>query len=411
MVPRAARLPLLALLLAGNGAFGSAAAQSGTGFTTILTVLPLPSPFIADWERNPQMAQLTIIYTGSSPQDVNIVGYVRSADRGELARVASPVVSFGFGPVTQLFNSADILEWRTVSRNQQYTDMVMRAGVLPEGRLEMCAEVRSSADALLAQTCTPFTISLPDPPQLIFPMNRGIVAGLQPVFQWTPVRAPAEIGVTYRIRAFEIFEGQLPAQAVASNPPRLDAEVQGAPMLVYPIDALPLEDKKEYAWQVEALDAQGNRLARGGRSSEIWTFRPGGPGRDPAQIAGVLPDVIDLIPGVARLKGLRAASVDEGIGTYVLNGRVRMELLAPFAVELDVDADELAIDRVSLATQPRILTGALGGALGSVKIPEDISGRFVRLVDVRFTPDSGLTMGGQLALPGATALAMVVGCR
>ena len=296
---------LLAVVVGAARPAGLAA--QAPGWAASLLVQPFPSPFIADWERNPQMAVLTLIYGGSAPQDFRVEGWVQSAERGELARVISPTVSFGFGPVTQIFTSADILDWETVSQDQKYVDQVVRTGMIPEGRHQMCARVLDAQNVELVSTCADFTISLPEPPQLIFPANTDVVAGLLPVFQWTPIFVPPEIGATYRLSVFEVMKEQTPETAVLAN--RLWFETEStAPVVVYPLDALPLDPMKEYVWRVEALDGEGNPVTRGGKSSEIWTFAVGGPGRELGETKD-LPDTLTLIPGVARLTGLRESTV------------------------------------------------------------------------------------------------------
>ena len=100
----------MALLATGSLPRG-AGAQSN--WTANLVVQPFPSPFIADWQRNPQMAVLTLLYSGTGRTDYRVLGVVTSATRGELARVISPPISYLTGPVTQVFTAADILDWNT----------------------------------------------------------------------------------------------------------------------------------------------------------------------------------------------------------------------------------------------------------------------------------------------------------
>ena len=251
---------------------------AGQGWTASLLVQPYPSAFIADWQRNPQTAVLTLLYSGSGPQSYRVQGVVTSPTRGELARVISPPLSLGSGPVTQIFTSADILDWATVYKNQQYIDIATRTGMIPEGPLQICTNVLDSKNVLLASACATVTIVLPDPPQLIFPLNGSVVAVAQPVFQWTPVLLPPELGVTYRVKIVELYQGQNVGTAMTANPTWFETELTGPPVLVYPLDALPLDPAKQYAWQVEVLDGSGDPVTRGGKSSELWTFAPGAPG-------------------------------------------------------------------------------------------------------------------------------------
>ncbi|NIQ56429.1 MAG: hypothetical protein GWN71_24565, partial [Gammaproteobacteria bacterium] len=93
------------------------------------------------------------------------------------------------------------------------------------------------------------------------------------------------------------------------------------------LDALPLEDGSEYVWQVEALDILGRPITAGGRSSEIWVFHYGEEEEEePPPVAGVLPDTIPLIAGVARLRGLTDAEVRETETGYRIDGTVTLEI-------------------------------------------------------------------------------------
>ncbi len=392
------RLGVLLAVLVGGTQPAELAAQA-PGWTASLLVQPFPSPFIADWERNPQMAVLTLIYSGTAPQDFRVEGWVQSAERGELARVVSPSVSFGFGPVTQIFTGADILDWETVRQDQKYVDQVLRTGMIPEGRHQMCARVLDAQNVELVSTCADFTIALPEPPQLIFPANQGVVAGLLPVFQWTPIFLPPEIGASYRVRVFELLKGQTPETAVFANPVWFEEEETGAPMVVYPLDALPLDPMKQYVWSVEALDGEGRPVTRGGRSSEIWTFSVGGPGRETG-VTKELPDTLTLIPGVAQLTGLRSAEVGLTDFAYVVNGWLNLELEAPLRTIVRVEARDLEIDRTSIQSLAVVRSGELSGAVKSGSDLAAAAGPLVRFTQLGYETGSGLTLAAQVALPG-----------
>ncbi len=382
----------------------TAARGQSPQWTANLVVQPFPSPFIADWERNPQTAILTLLYSGTAAQEFHIEGFVRSADRGELARVVSPPLSFGFGPVSQVFTGADVLDWQTVSRDRQYTDLVMRTGVMPEGQLQMCARVVSAAGVQLAEACSDFTIALPEPPQLLFPPDGGAVLGALPVLQWTPVQLPPGVGVSYRVKVVRREPQQSPAIALASNPAWLDTEVSGAPMLVYPNDALPLEAGTEYVWQVEVLDGDGRPVTRGGQGSEIWTFTVGGPSRAGAPATG-LPDTLVLVPGVARLTGLKGAEATATPFGFSLDGEVSLELEAPVSTTLRVNAEDLEVDATAAAAGLSLVRGGrLEGTVPEGALPPELGGRFLRYQRVAYSPDSGLTLGASLELPGAAPI-------
>ena len=362
-------------------------------------VQPFPSPFLADWQRNPQMAVLTVLYTGRGSQSFRVEAYAR-ATAGEVGRVISPPESFAFGPTTQLFTTTDLLTWNTERSNGRYVYTVQRTGRLPEGPLQLCARVLDPNGVQLTLVCTNVTIALPDAPQLIFPPAAGVAQGAQPVFQWTPVVVPPEIGVTYRVHIVQRGAQQTPATALAANPAVFDQTVAGTPMLAYPVNALPLETGKEYVWQVEALDQNGLPITRGQGKSEIRTFTVGGPGRPPATLAA-FPDTLTLVPGLARLSGLSKAQVTETPFAYQLDGSATLQLAGAYRGQVRVLLNGLTLDKRSV-TSPVFTAGSLQGTLPAGLIPASATGAYLQPTTITYDTHAGFTVGANLAFAGAT---------
>ena len=65
---------------------------------------------------------------------------------------------------------------------------------------------------------------------------------------------------------------QLPAKALSANVPQFERILTGTPMFVYPPDALPFQIGKIYAWQIQAIDANGQAATANQGKSEIRTF-------------------------------------------------------------------------------------------------------------------------------------------
>lgn len=391
---------LLAVVVLLAPAWNLAAAQTA-GWTATLLLRPNPSPFLADWERDPRAATLQVIYTGTAPQDYVIEATVRNSSRGDLAAIRSPILTVQGGPSTQFFTSADALSWETVSSDRATIDLVQRSGVLPEGEYQVCATGRTLTGAVLFQVCDRFTVALPEPPQLTFPSNGSITVGAQPVFQWTPVLAAPEVGLRYRVTIVERRPQQTPQTAVEANPVWLDQILEGAPLLVYPIDALPLRVGQEYVWRVEVTDALGRAVTREGRSSELWTFVAGDAAGSALSLA--IPDTLDLVPGLVRVRGIRSAQVTESEISYALSGTLMMDVLAPFRASFPVTATDFRFDRNALPTA-LVRSGSLSG-----RVPDEAAaaaggwlGPFVQLVDVVYDPRRTLLAGLAFRLPATT---------
>ncbi|MEX1181977.1 MAG: hypothetical protein WEF86_01995 [Gemmatimonadota bacterium] len=387
-------LPAVMLLLtAGVPLRGQSAEWNAT-----LLVQPYPSPFFGDWERNPQTALLTVLYSGVEPREYRVEAILRSRERGDFGRALSPLQSFPFGPSSQLLTAADLPEWRILSVESDAADVALRSGLLPQGNYEICTYIRDVQGDLLAEACAEFTITLPEPPQLILPADGAVLQSSQPVFQWTPVLVPPQLGLTYRLRIVERRTGQTPVVALESNLPHLEAEVVAVPMSVYPLDALPLEEGRDYVWRIETLDGAGQPITAGQRHSEVWSFTYSGPSVL-SKLGEPLPEPFELVPGVASVAGTRMLSVRETEHSYVLNGSATLQLSGPFEAMVAVEVEDLEIDRGALP-EARILGGRLSGRLSADALPEGVSGRHVRFDELEFTPTGGLRLAGSAALPG-----------
>lgn len=400
--PRASALLALPLLWALSGTLTALTPAQleaqDPAWQAMITVQPFPTPYVSVWERMPQIASLQVMYTGQESRDYEIEVLVRSPVRGDVGRALSPPLLVPFGPYAQMFTTADVASWQSLGHDSGLATIAFRSGVIPEGDYEICALVRDLDGPLLAEACEWFTIRLPEPPQLIFPVNEGVIPAFQPVFQWTPVLAPPEVGVSYRVTVVERLSQQTPGTALASNPIHFQGEVFGAPMLIYPPDALPLEEDRRYVWRVEALDGEGRRITTGGQTSEIWEFLPTEIGF-PTTVASGIPDTLQIIPGVAMVHGLHSATVDETPFAFRLRGTATLELLAPFPASLQVHLEDLEVDKGSFLP-PRFLGGSLRGELDPLQVPEPLRGPWAALNRLRFDPDEGLRIGGDLELPG-----------
>src|SRR5690606_41366928 len=109
-------------------------------------------------------------------------------------------------------------------------DQVLGAGVLPEDDYEVCARVLSEAGIQLAEACSPFAVALPTAPQLLYPLERQAVSAFQPMFQWTPVALPVDLGARYRVSIVPVAPRQTPGTAVRGNLPVYE-DVVDAPVL------------------------------------------------------------------------------------------------------------------------------------------------------------------------------------
>jgi hypothetical protein len=382
----------LALLGAGSAELGAQA----SAFSASLVIPGLPSPFVADWERNPQAATLMVNYTGTSAISYNLAAEIKGAARGVISRATSGPYRIGIGPTTQHISSTQ-LNCFASENVQSFVEQIVRTGVIPEDRYELTVRILSLTGAELARSTQTFTIALPDPPRLIFPLNGSTIATAQPNFQWMPVTAPPGMGLIYRIRVVEVLDRQTIDVALAANRPNLEQTIAGAASLLYPVDALELEEGKRYAWRVDAVDELGNPITSSQRRSESFAFSRGVTEAPPdsALSAGVVPDTIVIVPGVAQLLGTRTAAPRVSGSRVTFGGSARFQMLAPSAGMSEVRLENLTVDRSS-RPDPTVLSGGFSGPLGSgIEVAP-----FVRLRTVSFTAGGAVRFTAQFELPG-----------
>ena len=247
-----------------------APARAQTPWTATLFVTPFPSPYLSDWETNPTIASFTVVNGGTATQDVIL--------RYQVTNQAGAVVTTGRSDPQSIPPSAPTVytDLTEIAGSQEYDpaleDQVRRSGRMPEGDYTACIAVTDLSGFVLAQACADFTIVYPDPPMLIAPASGDVVTSSAPIFQWTPLQVPPDFTLQYVLQIAEVLPGQVPEAALSSNILHYENLDVGTTNFSYPIDALPLESGKTYAWRVVAMDQNGYAAAANGGSSEIWTF-------------------------------------------------------------------------------------------------------------------------------------------
>lgn len=368
-----------------------------------LTISPIPSPYLSDWERVPSTALLALNYTGGGATDFVIRVTLTNLERGQVGVSESPTITVPGGPTAFLFTVRDAAtEWTTVSRNVAITDAAQRTGQLPEGNYRACARVLvGTARTQATEVCSDFSILQPDPPQLLAPQDGDVVVSTQPFLQWTPVLAPLTVPVFYEVTVVELLGSQVPRAALESNIPVLRT-VSATPFLIYPIDALQLERTKRYAWRVRAVDDEGRQLFRDGIASEIWSFEMSDELLQPVGKGEELPDAIDLVPGVARLIKLEGVQVSRGDLDLTLEGPAVLEFAAPIGAapqEVTLKGMRVGLRGGSFA----VLEGRLEGETPEALLPRELR-EFVTLGPLTYEPATGFRVTATLKLPGQPAV-------
>ena len=362
---------------------------------TMQLIIPSPgSPYFSDWESNPNIA--TLIVDNATGQSQNIIFSLNLTHSryGQVLTVQSDPKTIT--PGQNIFNNTDFINWETVEYNHALERTIVQTGRLPEGTFTLCVDLQNFAGtSVFATTCASVDIMYPEPPRLVFPMNNDVITSEYPTFQWTPVVVPPDYQLRYILKIVEILPGQSPVQALRANIPHYENNNLMASYFTYSVEALPLEQGKTYAWQVQALDQNGLPPASNEGKSEIWTFSLGGR----VTSEGFPQDSLELVDGVARLINLEDVSITETPFSYILNGQAEIKIMAGINIRKSAMLNSLEVQKFDL-DRPVYVGGFLTSELRPDDIPDLFSGPFITFYSIQFEPGRGLTFQGEVSFPG-----------
>ncbi len=246
------------------------------GWNAVLNINPYPSPYISDWQNNPaSLGSMTIYRTGNTSEEVNISVDVTLNNVGEVLNGVTEPFTIPPTP-SYIVDNTKILKIDNPSYpNSDLKSKTIQSGRLPEGEYTVCITVRNMNNVVLvSNVCSNFTILYPQPPQLIAPFSGDSLDATNkyPTFAWTPVIVPPNYQIKYSLRIAEILPSQTAQQALSANVLQYENDNITTSSLIYPIDALPLDTGKTYAWQVQVLDQNGFPPTQNYGKSEIYTF-------------------------------------------------------------------------------------------------------------------------------------------
>ncbi|HEY5325958.1 MAG TPA: hypothetical protein VIJ27_03075, partial [Mucilaginibacter sp.] len=184
-------------------------------------------------------------------------------------------------------NSAPAADFNTITKVWSGSNAVSFLGkdcTLPPGDYEISVQFFGDGAAgtipLSEEKIKPFTIKGNDqqayqPPQAIAPADASIFTAVnitQPItFRWTPVIPRPQAQVTYRLKVWQLMQGQTGAQAMTANQPLIDKDLNNITQTV--INGLVTGPCLppylcDFVWTVQALDPQGKPIgANNGTSS------------------------------------------------------------------------------------------------------------------------------------------------
>jgi len=135
-----------------------------------------------------------------------------------------------------------------------------------DGSYEICISFIASQGEVNVKECTRLKLSSEFFIHLFDPEDRAEIETLTPILQW--YTSMPDDGLSYQVLLTPLAPFKKAEEALPVNLKYLDMRVNEK-FLTYPLNAIPLEYGKTYAWQVMAI--KDGRVAG---ISEAWIFKP-----------------------------------------------------------------------------------------------------------------------------------------
>lgn len=155
--------------------------------------------------------------------------------------------------------------------NSEVEEIILKTGTMPAGTYTICITVMdANTDLELGRGCVIQPIANISPPELLIPVDEAALNEPLPIFSWLPpMPLTGNYFVSYKIKIVELLDGQVPLEAMESNPAWYIEKGIMSTSFQFPISARPLEPGKSYAWQLRAFnDNQNYEIGE----SEVWSF-------------------------------------------------------------------------------------------------------------------------------------------
>jgi hypothetical protein len=232
---------------------------------------------VAEWRENESLIRIVVQNTGREQYEGLMLSVELSKDGRRIARSrdghpAQPRFSLKPGE-TRSLSWREVISEEAVEYDGSIRQQVAATGELPEGQYRLCIQpLNVQLRPIGPQACGSFGIEQADPPVLVSPI-RGAQASVMPLLQWRPSNPPAP-GLEYQVTVKVRYRGQRPAEAMASNPVRLQATV---PTTSYQVPTEQLGDDTTdpnyagHVWQVQAL-LNGRPYGRDNGLSQVEWF-------------------------------------------------------------------------------------------------------------------------------------------
>jgi hypothetical protein len=173
---------------------------------------------------------------------------------------------------------------RTWSGPGDILSLGLNCKLLPPGSYELCVQFFYNGISISGKQpyCKPFTIKTEvqqvyQPPQGINPKDKTVMneadAKKPLTFIWTPVIPKPKEPVVYKLRVFEVRQGQTATTAVKSGSPLLEKVVTDQTQYVLSsLSQLTIAKGSSYGWYVQALNQEGSPIGGNNGMSGNFVF-------------------------------------------------------------------------------------------------------------------------------------------
>lgn len=273
-------------------------------------ILRTPTPSsLSEWQTDPSIVQIVITNQSTQSYANSYISFsIINEQNVVVAQTndndpAIPRINIPQGPSTEIFNGPQVFNVNAVNFDPTIRNIAAITNSIPEGNYQFCVRLLDQAGNNLSssgEVCTNFFVMIPDPPQLIAPIDNEVITNPFPNFIWTPVtNIPPGTVINYKLKICPIFEGQTPRTAIESNPVLLEKNNLQTTSYIYLPSDLPFNyfaNTTGFVWIVQAFNQFGLPATRNEGKSELGTFRFGGGEPTTMELTNVYPADNDTLP-------------------------------------------------------------------------------------------------------------------
>ncbi len=261
---------LLLLMICGFNAI-----QSYAQISANLALNPRPPSYLSDW-NNGRAGQLIIINTTSdiTPIEIKLVTQLKDAAGEVIARSNTNMAKtilintkqqiISMDRVLQLEN----LQFLTTKANKDNSLYLGQSGKLTPGQYSLTLEIinAKTGKIIVEQIQRAFSQVNYVLPFLLSPANEALldanIAQSTIVFRWSNLVPMAQESMSFKLTVFEIQNDQTPMQALRSNQPILNININRATQYIWrPQMDVKNSPIKKYIWTVQSIDGRGQPIS------------------------------------------------------------------------------------------------------------------------------------------------------